>query len=68
MTKKPKNMKVARRTVTAKCYINSMLGFNSQVSIQTDSAICDGVYRVRSVKINGDTDGSEWFMELELNE
>lgn len=68
MTKKPKNMKVARRTVTAKCYINSMLGFNSQVSIQTDSAICDGVYRVRSVKINGDTGGSEWFMELELNE
>lgn len=68
MTKKAKNMKVARRTVTAKCFINSMLDFNAQVSIMTESAICDGVYRVRSVKINGDTEGSDWYMELELNE
>lgn len=68
MSKKPKNMKVARRTVVAKCLINSMLDFNAQVSIKTESAICDGVYRVRSVKISGDTDGSDWYMELELNE
>lgn len=68
MTKRPRKMKVARRTVTAKCYINSMLNFDAQVSIITESAICDGVYRVRSVKISGDTDGTDWFMELELNE
>lgn len=68
MTKKPKKYKVARRTVTAKCFINAMLEFNSQVTIVTPSAIADGTYRVRSIKINGDTDASgPWTMELELN-
>lgn len=68
MTKKAKTMKVARRTVVAKCFINSMLDFNSQVSIITETGICDGIYRVRSIKISGDTGGTEWYMELELNE
>lgn len=68
MTKKPKKYKVTRRTVTAKCYINSMIDFDAMVIIISETGICDGQYRVRSVKINGDTDGAEWFMELELNE
>lgn len=68
LSKAPKHMKVSRRTVTAKCLINSMIDFDTLVTIDTNSKICDGLYRVRSVKINGDTDGSDWYMEMELNE
>lgn len=67
-TKKPKKYKVARRTVTAKCFINAMIEFNSQITVITPSGIADGTYRVRSIKITGDTEASgPWFMELELN-
>lgn len=68
MSKQPKKMKVARRTTKAKCYINNRLDFNSMVSLITESGICDGLYRVRSLKIAGDTGGTDWFMELTLNE
>ncbi|UJE34674.1 baseplate hub [Acinetobacter phage vB_AbaM_P1] len=67
-TKKPKSYKVARRTVTAKAFLNAMIQFNSQITIITPSGIADGTYRVRSMKFTGDTDaGGPWFMELELN-
>lgn len=68
MTKKPKTYKITRRTVTVRAYINSMIDFNSQIILITDSGICDGTYRVRSVKFVGDTDGTDWYMELKLNE
>lgn len=67
LSKKPKTYKAARRTVNCRCQLNSMLDFNSMVTIQTESGICDGLYRVRSIKINCDTEGT-WEMELKLNE
>lgn len=68
MTKTPKKFKVARRTVVIKCFINYVIEFNTLITLQSKAQYCDGVYRVRSVKIKGDTNGSDWHMELELNE
>lgn len=68
MSKKPKTYKVSRTTVTAKCLINAMIEFNSQITIITPSGITDGTYRVRSIKVTGDTNADgPWFMEIDLN-
>lgn len=68
LSKQAKTRKVARKNVVAKCLINSMIDYNSMVSIYTNSGITDGLYRVREIKIDGDTEGQNWYMELELNE
>lgn len=68
LSKQPKTRKVARKNVIAKCLINSMIDYNSMVSIYTNSGVTDGLYRVREIKISGDTGAQDWYMELELNE
>lgn len=68
MSKTPKKYKVSRQTVEARCFINASLNFDCQVSIVTPSGITDGVYRIRNLKISGDTDASgPWYMDTELN-
>lgn len=67
--KVPKTKKVYRRQVLARCFINSNIIPKSQVIIETeqDNDYINGLYRVRNVKITGDSGGDACYMELELD-
>ena len=64
----PKTKKVWRRTIQAACLINTLIEPQTYVTIETDvdNRYINGDYRVRTVQIQGDTDGTSWDMNLEL--
>lgn len=65
--KTPKNKKVLRRTVEARCLINTVIEPQSYVTIETDfDNELNGDYRVRTVAIDGDTESGGWVMNLSL--
>lgn len=65
--KTPRNKTVLRRSVQAICLINPSIEPQGYITLDTEfNKEINGDYRVRSVNINGDTEGSNWDMTLEL--
>ena len=72
LTKKPKTYSVTRKQVNCTVLLNAAIQPQSMVKLITKDNVFnrgfDGIYRVRDVKFKGDTQGNDWYMELELNE
>lgn len=60
--KAPKKKVVRKFGVEFKCLINPAININSVIRIGTATGITDGLYRVRDIKVDGDTRGQSWYM------
>jgi len=62
--RKVKKYRARRYGVRVKALINPEMRPNSLFKVETDDSTFNDLFRVRSIKFDGDTRGGDWYMEV----